>query len=742
MLYYEIKKIFSRRYHIVFLLGIIIVVNILFFIQIKGDTIDASDYKQIQYKLKSKTEKERYAYLNELQDMNSLFMMKEAAFDHQMNFDEYVKKYGNDWVNKVLKMEYEDIVNDVLIKRLIEEEDNLHSYDLFLKQVKQQYETNQSISIFQNKDPFIQSRAEQTKRLYEKMYVDMPSSNDGSYGSEKVLKSMIPDAFVLLTVLYFFYILVAFEDEKGMIKFSCMMNKGSNQLLLSKWLALLLLIVGMETILLITVFLNAGMQYGMQDLLQPIQSIVYYVSVPYRMNILCFIVVGYCLKMIIYAFLLGLLFMVYAFVKNYLFTISFSILLIGGFTFLASISDDSHFISYLGLTQILQPAYALKNVFYIRFFSKAIPYSILYGLFIIFTIVALALCLLMFQRQRKYVLHITYREKSHRVHGLLFYEMKKLWINDFGGVLMVVCLISQALILKPIISMSNMEDNQYNYYIDQIGNQVSIEADKKIALERQKIDDAKQQMMIEKDSIKLNEYIKIQSMEQGFTLYENRYQAIKEDSFSRKLIKEDQVRFLLDNDKTQSQLLFVLLLFMILITMQSYDRESITKVKLLQNMSEQINKKLKKVKLITIGMGAFVGVLGMNCLILLHNYQMYPSADYMNRICDSVVFSTSHCTLSIGFYLMILFIWQLLITFILMLVLQKIYHKIPHAKIVTIILLIMILPLLMKETTFGVFAVFYDLYYPFHHFIMAGILLIGCVGVYIGINLQERRRNL
>lgn len=60
-------------------------------------------------------------------------------------------------------MEYEDIVNDALIHRLIEEEDNLHSYDLFLKQVKQQYETNQSISIFQNKDPFIQSRADRQK---------------------------------------------------------------------------------------------------------------------------------------------------------------------------------------------------------------------------------------------------------------------------------------------------------------------------------------------------------------------------------------------------------------------------------------------------------------------------------------------------------------------------------------------------------------------------------------------------
>ena len=173
MLYYEVKKIFSRRYHIVFLLGIIIVANVLFFYQNKSDSFNASDYKQIQIKLKGKTDKERYAYLNELQDINSLFMMKEAVINHQVDFNEYVEKYGKEWVNQVLKMEYEDIVNDALIHRLIEEEDNLHSYDLFLKQVKQQYETNQSISIFQNKDPFIQSRADQTKRLYEKMHVSL-----------------------------------------------------------------------------------------------------------------------------------------------------------------------------------------------------------------------------------------------------------------------------------------------------------------------------------------------------------------------------------------------------------------------------------------------------------------------------------------------------------------------------------------------------------------------------------------
>ena len=145
MLYYEVKKIFSRRYHIVFLLGIIIVANVLFFYQNKSDSFNASDYKQIQIKLKGKTDKERYAYLNELQDINSLFMMKEAVINHQVDFNEYVEKYGKEWVNQVLKMEYEDIVNDALIHRLIEEEDNLHSYDLFLKQVKQQYETNQSI---------------------------------------------------------------------------------------------------------------------------------------------------------------------------------------------------------------------------------------------------------------------------------------------------------------------------------------------------------------------------------------------------------------------------------------------------------------------------------------------------------------------------------------------------------------------------------------------------------------------
>ena len=123
--------------------------NVLFFYQNKSDSFNASDYKQIQIKLKGKTDKERYAYLNELQDINSLFMMKEAVINHQVDFNEYVEKYGKEWVNQVLKMEYEDIVNDALIHRLIEEEDNLHSYDLFLKQVKQQYETKfNQFSIF------------------------------------------------------------------------------------------------------------------------------------------------------------------------------------------------------------------------------------------------------------------------------------------------------------------------------------------------------------------------------------------------------------------------------------------------------------------------------------------------------------------------------------------------------------------------------------------------------------------
>ncbi|RGC26015.1 hypothetical protein DXA09_01725 [Absiella sp. AM54-8XD] len=61
---------------------------------------------------------------------------------------------------------------------------------------------------------------------------------------------------------------------------------------------------------------------------------------------------------------------------------------------------------------------------------------------------------------------------------------------------------------------------------------------------------------------------------------------------------------------------------------------------------------------------------------------------------------------------------------------------------ITIILLTMIFPLLMKDTSLGVFAIFYDLYYPITNFIMAGIVLIGCVGVYIGFHVVERRKRL
>ena len=75
--------------------------NVLFFYQNKSDSFNASDYKQIQIKLKGKTDKERYAYLNELQDINSLFMMKEAVINHQVDFNEYVEKYGKEWVTGI-----------------------------------------------------------------------------------------------------------------------------------------------------------------------------------------------------------------------------------------------------------------------------------------------------------------------------------------------------------------------------------------------------------------------------------------------------------------------------------------------------------------------------------------------------------------------------------------------------------------------------------------------------------------
>lgn len=729
MLKYELKKVFHHRYHLLFLLGLLIIANLLFAFQCNQGDLHARSYQEMQQEIKAKSHEERVAYFKEQQDQIILFYEQEALQEHQiLDYSSYIETYGKEWVDHVIHMDHDDLPDDIVLKRCMAEEANLLGYEQFLENVDMQFESNQTISIFQKQDSFVAMRGEKTKALYQDMQVTMPSDSTGSYGTQLVLQSMLPDIMILIALLYLFYELIVSEDEKGLLKYCSIMKKDTGKQLLAKWMALMIMIMVVEACMSITLFVNAGVQFGIQDLHAPIQSVLYYVSVPYHMNVWMFIVVTYFCKMIVYLLLTSVLMLSYTLIRNYLLSVFAFGLLVAGGILLSSLVPKSHLLSYLDIFDLLQPAYAMKEIFYIRMGTQALSYWYLYPCCVLLTMLVMVL------NRRLFVFTHTSHRKSHRrirdhkVHSFWYYEGNKLWIRDGGLLLLALLFGIQLMMVHDVKSMSDTVDIKYNYYVDMFGDTASEKTDELIQKEHLRYEEIRQQMAVTTDIKELNMLIKESSMEDGFRQYENRYETMKQEPMQQQLIKEDQVRFLIDNDTFYSKVLFVFLLFLILISMLSYDREHTTSVLVFQKMADQIKRKVSISKWLIASVGVVIAVCCLEGLLLYHNDKMYPDADLGYRLCDSVAYLGSSITLSIGWIMILQLLWQIVLSVMIVFLLQTLFHHIAHTKLIMVMLVLGAMTLLMKGTAFSSLAFLYDLYIPwkapFKALLLSGMVLI------------------
>ena len=718
---YEIKKLFMQRNHAIFLIALVMLANILFFYQIQNDGIPPQEYVKIQQKLESVSHEEREASLQELEDRNALIMGKDSPnWDVQKTIDHY----GKAWVDEVLKNE--EVLPETVIQRCRAEEANLMSYDQFLEGVLQQYERNTTISIFQKGDGFVISRGEQTKALYEGLSVTMPASSTGTYGVEKVLQSKISEILILAAIFYFFYELVASEDEHGLLKYCSMMKKSTGKQLLVKWLTLLCMTSVMQVVMLVTMMMVSMLCYGAVDVSSAIQSVWNYVSVPYEMTIFGFFLLVFLCRMIVYGLLTALLFALDTLCRRYLPTVLlFTGIILTGML-LSAKSVDSHLFSFLGIFDLLHPEYTIKEVSFIRMGTQAISYWYLYPIMLLIMGILLWITMRWFRFHKRSVRNMT-KVHNHQPHGLWFYEGKKLWFHHGGIVLMILLFGMQFSMIYQVKSMSSSDDLKYNYYIDTFGREVNEITEQKIVAEKQRFDNIRSQMSLEQDRGKLNELIRQSAMESGFQQYVMRYEQVKADERTRNLIKEGQVRFLIDNDSFQSRLLFFLVLFAVLLCELCYDREHSSNVLLIQRMCDHVTSRVGRMKAIHAGIGAELGVLVMNLAMWFHNGQMYPTADYHDRLCDSMVYGAAQHTLSIGMVLFLQLLWQMFIMGLLIALLLKLYQRISYSKLVLVVLVLLSMTLLLKETVFDDFVILYDLFYPWQNVFTAiwmGIVLL------------------
>lgn len=695
--------------------------------------LPATDYRKAQQVIKGRTHDERMEFFQEKKD--------ELRYFENLNIDKedleyYLTSYGKEWMDRVRKMDVQDVYPIKIMERLEKEEENLVGYDQFLDNVAQQYKMNSSISIFQDDDAFVKSRAFKTKELYKKMEIQMPNSSTGSYGIELLLQNKMVDIFIMIFLCYLLYQCVVKEDEEQHIQYMNILAKGKIHLFLTKCIAIWLSIGLLAVITYGTLYINLSLQYGLSNCLNPIQSILSCLQFPYDVSILTFLGIVLLNKLFVYLFFSVLLYVLYFVFRRYLIAIVGFLSICSLSTLLAQITAGTNTVfSFLSPSILLAAHVQLIKVSYIRVFSYAIPFWICYIIlgFVIAILLGIGYKFFIKKRHQKKKKK-DYIHVSTKLHSLTYYEFKKIWVKDAGIIILIFFFIAMGTLLLKSENLTNTNDLKYNYYIDTMGNHVNQQLEEKVGKEERRFLHLNEQAMKEKNQVKLEEIYNELAIEPGFYIYKERIELIKASDESHLLIKDDQTRFIFNNDTMYSYIGCSYMLMLILLCMKCYERDYKSNVIMMQKMNESDGKKIKKIKFLSVTLVTILTVILMNVIPLLYHQSQYPDMSYTTYFNDIPAYFESGIHLPVGIILLLQSLWQVVCVFLLTYAFTMLFSYTRYNKFVMIVLVIAFaLPTLFVPTLFNKLAWTYYLLYPWRNIsyavysFIALLCMVGCI---------------
>lgn len=682
---------------------ILLLANILSIYENK-QSLPSSDYRSMHQVIKEKTHEERMQFFQEKQDEVQLY---KSMDNDELDVEYYLTAYGKEWVDHVRGMVEQALYSSNVIDRLQKEEENLVGYNQFLENVEKQYKMNSSISIFQKDDAFVKARAFKTRELYSNMKIQMPNTSSGSYGIELLLQNKMVDILLFVFLCYLLYQCVVKEDENQHIQYMSILAKGKSHLYLTKIIAIWVSIGLLAIITYGTLYMNLGMQYGWSNLLSPIQSVVHCLQYPHAVSIAGFMGITLLSKLYIYLFFIVLLYALYFIFRRYLMTIITFLAILVMATVLAQITSDTTTVfSFLSPSTLLEAHNELIKASYVRVFSYAIPFWMVY---IVLGIVMILLAVIGYsflskkkQQKRK---KRESRDTSEKIHALAYYENKKIWVNDAGIIILSFFFIIIGVILYKSENFTYINDLKYNYYVDTMGNQVTQQLEENVLKEEKRFLDLNEQASKEKNQAKLQDIYNELALEPGFRIYKEKFDFIKQSDGDHLLIKEDQLRFIFENDTMFSYILCSFITIQVLLCMKCYERDYKFNTITLQQMNKAVGKRIHNIKFLTMTIAAVTTVVCMNAILLLYHQSQYSGMNYAVHFNDIPAYYDSGNYLTIAVVLLLQMVWQVVCVCLLTYIFITLFANIRYNKFVMMmLLLIFALPTLFVSTIFNKFA--------------------------------------
>ncbi len=705
----EFKKIFKKKSHI---FVIVIFVICACFPFLFNQNLNHTDYSQFYQQIKNDSQTQVKKKLDELKNKRNKYQLLE---EESLKEGEELRQI------------------DSLLNQLQKEYEVAYDYDQWLNNQIEGQKDKSQISIFQQENGFQTELNHKNYDAYKNLDIKMNHTMQPSYGIELWLDNVFVDFLLILFSIYCIIFIYIQEEKSGFLNFMRIQYNGRKKLFFSKIFSLylynfiiIIILYGMTGIILAS-------QYGIPILSQPCQSLYLFKESVLPLSVWQMLGVVILCKWIVLNFYTTLLQFFAEVFKNIFVVVGlFSALQILIIFISNFIYESSSIFYFLKLTQLFHPEKYIKRLSCINIFNHAVEYIWLIVFIIILTIIFVFICFQLFKfyfRKTEFSFHLKRRNIFHKIG---YFEIKKIYQSCFGGLLLGVILLLLFGYVSSIKDVTFSQDILYNHYIDYISEKVNEKTFGRIDKEKERFEELSQRLLQETNEkviIDINAQLQYKD---GLLRYEKRANEILDSHKDINIIKEDQVRFVFEDDFVNSFTVFSILLSITGLCYFMKEKEEQSRVILLQKCSGNYNK-IKKLQKKYIFYFCVLLLFFIKCIIIVKNILMYKG--------QWLTFQTSEYTLLFSFpiqipiflYLIIEVMYQGILIYLIIQLMYFIYNKISNIRLV----------LLVSLFIFGIFSFdmssfiqnityFQYIFYPRKNiyviFIIVGLFLIKKIG--------------
>lgn len=671
LLKYELKKLASNLSFFKIIAILLCLSGFLFYLNNKQMNLDTEYYKVIH---------------NEIDSMDIVQAKKKIV-------DERNKYRIDDWYlydNKIRTLE-----------RIEEEIENILEYSNFRDGIREQYNKNKNISIFKSKNNYNEKYIKKTFDEYEQLEVKDNLHLTPSLGLEKLMEFSLIDIVGIILLIYVAGITIYNERKNGFLMFTQTNYYGKGKQFICKLGAYWIVGITWTILSFFICFVISIKLYGAVPLSTAVQSMPSLLTSTYSLNVGDFII-GYLLIRCFAYMILSTIITLFSYVMDSfvgMMTTTLASLIISLIAY-KTINEFSVLspLKYINIWQILRSEEILGKSILVRVWNE--PVALINFIFLVVSILILLILLAKKNFTQKEIKKANKRiavfDKKPR--GLLYYELKKMWIDEKGLGIFSLIIIIHIIFIVNTTPNTNMEDIYYNNFINTIGDSVTEETEDKLIQKKIEFDEIQEKLnetINNKEQILLMD--KLNSFN-AFNKYKERFYEIKDLNIDKKLLKENEYKLIFEDSNVIKISEVLLFLLIIIIIPSVFQREKETGMDKLQKITVNGRIKLWRSKIITI-----ISIILSACAIIFGNIILKNTFYFKGVNLDTSVTNLTNYfqynfNLSIRSFLLLTFIIRLIIVSAIIIIFSFISSRATGRYLNIIILsIISILPIIASQ---------------------------------------------